>query len=1024
MANLSSICIERPVLTTVISIIITLLGVIGFTFLEVREYPTAESPIVNVTTNYVGASADVIENQITEPLEESINGIAGIRTLTSVSREGRSTISVEFDLEVDLEAAANDVRDRVSRAQGRLPKDVDPPIVAKSDADAFPIIVLRLSSDQKNILEISDLADRTFKERLQTMQGVSEVRIWGDQRYSMRLWMNPEKLASFRLTPLDVRNALLKENVELPSGRVEGNKTELTVFTEGRLRTVKDFENLILKEEGNRVVRFTDVGYVTLSTENERSILKQDGVPGVGVAITTQPGANQLEVAEEFYRRLEQIKKELPEDVKAVVGFDTTKYIQKSIEEVKETIISAFILVVLIMFLFLRDWRSTIIPVLTVPISLIGTFFVMYLMDFSVNVLTLLGMVLAIGLLVDDTIVVLENIYTKIEKGQKPRAAAHEGTEEVFFAVIATTVVLVVVFLPVIFLQGITGKLFKEFGLVIAVSVIISSFVALTLTPMLSARLLKKSEKPTWFYRMTEPFFVWLTQKYADSLYSFMKVRWISLIVLAVCGYCIVQIGGLLKSELAPLEDREGFRVMVTGPEGATFEYMDEYMDSLIYVLQNNAQEGEISGLISVTSPNFAASGAVNSGFMRVILSPSETRQRSQQELVETLTPLMMRLPAARAYTIQEPTISSNKRGGLPVSFVIQASTLEKLKEKLPVFLQTASQRPEFSFVDTDLKFNKPEIELEIDREKARISGVSVLDIAQTLQLAYSGQRFDYFVMNGKQYQIIGQMDRVNRNDPLDFKSLYVRGSGNNLVQLDNLVEMRERSTPPQLYRFNRYVSATVSAQLAKGYTLGQGINAMNEVAEQVLDDTYSTALSGLSKDFADSSSNLLFAFLVAILLSYLILAAQFESFTDPLVIMFTVPMALFGAIFTLWYFEQTLNIFSQIGIIMLVGLVTKNGILIVEFSNQRKEDGLSVLEAVTDASVSRFRPILMTALSTILGILPIALAWGAGSESRSSMGIAVVGGMTFATLLTLYVVPAMYSYLSKKTVPKMAEVS
>jgi multidrug efflux pump len=1011
--SLASISIQRPVLAIVMSITIMIVGLVGFNYLGVREYPSVDPPIITVSTNYSGANASVIESQITEPLEESINGIAGINSLTSVSRDGRSTISVEFDLDVDLEAAANDVRDRVSRAQRSLPPDTDQPIVSKADANSFPIIITGITSKKRSLLELSLIAENIFKERLQTISGVSEVRVWGDKRYSMRLWIDPIRLAAYQLTPVDVLNSVNRNNVELPTGRVEGMNTELTVRTSGLLNTPQDFNNLIIKEDANGIVKFKDIGRAELAPENERTILKRDGIPMVMPIIIAQPGANQIEIAEEFYKRYSGIIKDLPEDIEPEVMLDSTRYIKESILEVEQTIVIAFSLVVIIIFMFLRDWRTTIIPVITIPISLIGSFFFIYVMGFSINVLTLLGIVLAIGLVVDDTIVVLENIYKKIESGDEPKEAGEKGTEEIFFAVISTTVALVAVFMPLIFLQGLTGRLFREFGVVIAGAVVISSFVALTMTPMLCTKLLKKRQKKHWIYEVTEPFFISLNRAYNRSLESFMKVRWLSFVIMGIAIAMVYVIYIQLPREMAPLEDRNTFRIVATGPEGVTFEYMDNYVDEILDSAMAKIPERRYIG--SVTSPGFGESSSVNSAFLWTKLVDADKRKRSQQQIVQDITPVILKNTKARAFVIQPQTIGSRGLRGLPVQFVIQAPNLEDLKEVLPNFMERAYQQETFSFVNLDLKFNKPEINIEIDREKARALGVSVLDIAQTLQLGFSGQRFGYFIMDGKQYQIIGQVSRDNRNDPLDLQSIYVRSQNDDLIQLDNLVKLREQSNPPQLYRYNRFVSATVSASLAPGYTVGNGIDVMESIADEVLPESFQTALSGSSSEFQESSSSLIFAFVFALILIYLALSAQFESFKDPFIIMFTVPLAMLGAMATLMIFGETLNIFSQIGIIMLIGLVTKNGILIVEFANQRKAQGEELTDAIIYAAEARFRPILMTSLSTILGILPIALALGAGSESRVSMGLTVIGGLIFATVLTLYIIPAIYSYLSGK---------
>ncbi len=1014
MASLSSISIKRPVLAIVMSLAILLFGGIGISLLGVREYPTIDSPVISVSTSYVGANSDVILAQITEPLEEQINGIQGIKSLTSTSADGRSNITVEFEVSADLEAAANDVRDKVSGAQRNLPPDADPPVVSKSDADAQYIIGINLKSDQRDLLELSEIADNVFKERLQTIPGVSRVQIWGEKEYAIRLRMDPLKMASYGITPMDVLSKIQTENVELPSGRIEGQTIELSVRTKSRLSSPQEFNELIIKESESNLVRFQDIGTAELSALNEKTLLRHNLEPSVGVVLVPLPNANNIEISNEFYKRLDFIKRDLPADVGVEVAYDSTRYIRQSISEVEETIITAFILVVAIIFLFLRDWRTTFIPVVTIPISLIGVFFIMYLMDFSINVLTLLGIVLSIGLVVDDAIVVLENIYSRIEKGEKPMEAAAKGSEEIFFAVIATTIALAAVFLPVIFLTGTTGRLFREFGIVVAGSVIISAFVALTMTPMLSAKMLKHRSKQNAFYRFTEPFFVQLNLFYGRTLTQFMKVKWISFPIIGVMGLGIYWLFSNLQSELVPIEDRSELTIRVTGPEGATFSFMDQVITDLNADLRKDLPESELKGLMSMTSPSFSAGSNTNSGFFRLYLTNSDQRARSQQQIFSQVNGSLSGITAVRAFA-QQPASIGDRRGGLPVQYVIQAPTLEKLKAVIPKFMEKAAQNPAFIFTDINLKFTKPELEIEIDRERARNMGVSVQEIARTLQLSYSGQRFAYFIRGGKQYQVIGEMQLQDRNEPVNLRMLYVRGDNGELIQLDNLVRVVEKSTPPQLYRFNRFVSATVSANLADGVTIGAGLDEMDKIAAEVLDDSYATDVSGPSKEFRESSNSLMFAFIFALVLIYLVLSAQFESFADPLTIMFTVPLAIFGALATLWVFDFTLNIFSQIGIIMLIGLVTKNGILIVEFANQRKEEGMDVEEAIFGAAVSRLRPILMTSMSTILGILPIALALGAGAESRVPMGAAVIGGLAFSTVLTLFVIPGVYTYLTSK---------
>jgi multidrug efflux pump len=1016
MASLSDISIKRPVLSIVMSVTIIVFGLIGYSYLGIREYPSVDPPVVTVQTSYTGANADIIESQITEPLEESINGIAGIKTLSSSSRDGRSNITVEFDLAVNIEDAANDVRDRVSRSMALLPKDVDPPVVSKADADSNPIYNLNIYSNTRDLLSLNEIATRNVKEKLQTIPGVSSVQMWGEKKYAMRLHIDPERLASFRLTAPDIVNALTKQNIELPSGSIEGNNTELTVRTQGRMTSVEDFNNLIIREEGDRSVKFSDVGNAELAPENEKTFFKRDMVPMISIAVVPQPGSNQIEIVDQIHKKLTQIQSTIPGDVILKEGFDNTKYVRKSIEEVEETILTAILLVTIVIFLFLRDWRSTIIPLTAIPVSLIGVFFFMYLAGFSINVLTLLGIVLSIGLVVDDAIVVLENIYTKIEEGLSPWEAALAGSKEIYFAVISTTVTLAAVFLPVIFLQGITGQLFREFGIVVAGSVIISAFVSLTLTPMLSSKLLKGGHSKPWFYNVTEPFFVWLTSAYENSLQSFLKIRWVAwVIMISLVGviYGLFKTGAI-PSELAPLEDRGQLRISATAPEGATFDYMLNFTDEFTKFIMKDIPAEERSAIYTITSPGFGNAGS-NSGMIRVLLSDSNAR-RSQQAIVDALQPKVKKFSGAKSIVIQEPTLQTGQRGGggLPVAFVIQAPNFEKLKKMMPQFMAKVRDSPKFEVSDINLKFTKPELRLEIDRAKAQNLGVSIQDVAQTLQLGLSGRRFGYFIMDGKQYQVIGQINRSLRNDVNDLKSLYVKNNRGDLIQLDNMVKITEQSTPPQLFRFNRYSAATVTAQMAKGVTLGEALDEMDKLAKETFDETFSTAYDGQSKQFKESSSSLLFAFALAILLIYLILSAQFESFIDPFIILFTVPLAVAGALLSLWDFSQTLNIFSQIGIIVLIGLVTKNGILIVEFANQKKETGLSKLDAVKSAATARFRPIIMTSLCTILGILPIALALGSGSTSRVSMGIAVVGGMLFSTTLTLYVIPAIYSYMSR----------
>jgi len=1014
MASLSSTSIKRPVLTIVLNLFFIIVGVIGFVFLGIRDYPSVDPPIITVQTTYIGANADVIETQITEPLESAINGVSGIRSMRSSSRDGRSYITVEFELEVPMETAANDVRDKVSGAMRLLPKEVDPPVVAKADADAQPIFGLGLSSNTFSIIDVSAYADAYVKERLQTIAGVSSVEIWGEKKLAIRLKMDPMLLAAYKLTPEDVSLAVSKANVELPSGRIEGANTELSVRTMGRLQTIDDFNNLIISQTNDRIVRFKDIGTAVIDAEDVRSILKCDGKTMVNCIIIPQPGSNYIDIVNRVKEVLPDIERNLPVGMDARITFDDTVFIRNAIQEVRDTIVEAFILVLLIIFLFLRNFRTTLIPVLAIPISLIGTFFMMYIFGFSINILTLLAIVLAIGLVVDDAIVVMENIYQKIEQGFTPFQAAFKGSNEIYFAVISTTITLVAVFFPIVFLQGTTGRLFREFSLVIAGAVAISMFVSLSLTPMLCSRVLKKSENESWLFRKTEPFFVWLNRVYKKGLTGFMKVRWIAPLFLIIALTLTVYLWMKMPSEMAPIEDRSSLRVMSTAPEGTSFQYMDNYTTELNRYLNENIPEAEMMF-------SLVGRGGTNASFTNVILKNPDERERSQQEIADIVAPTLRKFSGARTIMTQRQTFG-NSRGGMPVEYVIQAKNLDDLKEILPVFMEKVSQSTAFSAYDLNLKFTKPELTLTINRDKAALLGVSVEDISRTLQLTMSDQRIGYYIFNGKQYQIITQFDKGNRNKPADLDNVYVRNAAKELIGLNNLVELTENSMPPQIYHYNRFVSATVTANPAKGYTLGQGIQEMDQIASETLDDNYKTTLSGSSKDFVESSSSLMFTFFLALIFIYLVLSANFESFRDPFIIMLTVPLALMGALLSLSIFGQTMNIFSQIAMIMLIGLVTKNGILIVEFANQKKRDGIPFREAIIEASISRFRPILMTSLATVLGILPMAIASGAGSESRVAMGIAVVGGMLFATILTLFVIPAIYTYLSSKKVVKIEE--
>ncbi len=1021
--NISELSLRRPVFATVMNLLIILFGVVGYTFLAVREYPAIDPPTINIRTSYAGANSDIIESQITEPLEKAVNGIPGIRTITSSSSQGNSNITVEFNVGENLEAAANDVRDKVSQATRNLPQDVDaPPVVSKADANSDFIILLALQSRTKGLMELSEYAENVLVERLQTIPEVSGINIFGQKRPSMRIWIQPDKMNAYNIAFNEIRTTLNRENVEIPSGKIYGNNTELTIKALGKLTTEKDFNELILREDASGIVRLKDVARVELSPENDEYSWRINGVSAVGLAIIPQPGANYIKIADEFYKRIDDINKTQKGDFVLTPLIDITKNVRKSITEVEETLLISFGLVVLVIFFFFRNFLIAIRPLIDIPISLVATFFIMYIAGFSINVLTLLGIVLATGLVVDDGIVVTENIFRKLEEGLPIHKAALEGSKEIFFAVISTSITLAVVFLPVIFLQGFVGSLFREFGIVVSAAVLISAFVSLTITPVLNVALHRKKTGHGWLYDKTEPFFSGMENGYKRLLQGFMKVRWLAWIMVAICGGIIYFIGGSLQSELAPLEDRSSVRFQMSGPEGASYDYMYKNGDKVLNYLIDSVPERDFAFM---AVPGFS-SGGVNSGTGRIKLVDPEYRTKTQSEIAKELAKKLARFNQVRLFPVEEQTISVGlgSRGSLPVQFILQNLEFEKLKAVIPKFLDEARKDKTFQNVDVNLKFNKPILELRIDRLKARDLGLNISDVADVVQSAFSGRRLSYFIMNGKQYEVISQVEYKDRQQPNDISKLYVRNNRNENIPLTSVVSLQENSEPPTLYHFNRFKAATISASLADGKTIGDGVKAMQKIADKLLDETFQTGLSGPSRDFAESSSNTTFALGLALLLIYLVLAAQFESFKDPFTIMFTVPLALAGALLSLWLFNQTINIFSQIGMIMLIGLVTKNGILIVEFANQKREFGLPKGQAVVEAAAQRLRPILMTSLATALGALPIALSIGAASTSRIPLGIVIVGGILFSLLLTLFVIPAVYTYISSKHEAKKTEIT
>jgi hydrophobe/amphiphile efflux-1 (HAE1) family protein len=1021
--NISELSLKRPVLATVMNILIVLFGAVGYTFLSVREYPAIDPPIINVSTSYAGANSDIIETQITEPIEKAVNGIPGIRAITSQSQVGRSSVTVEFNVGENLEAAANDVRDKVGQAIRNLPQDVDaPPVVSKSDASSDFIILMAIQSSTKGLLELSDYAENVLVEKLQTIPEVSNVNIFGQKKPSMRIWNDADKMNAYGVTFADIRNVLNKENVEIPSGKIYGNNTELTIRALGRLTTEKDFNDLILREDATGIVRLSDVAKVEIGPQSDEYSWRLNGVPAIGLAIIPQPGANYIKIADEFYKRIEDIKKSQKGDFILTPLIDSTKNVRRSIEEVEETLLISFSLVVLVIFAFFRNILIAIRPLIDIPISLVATFFIMYIAGFSVNVLTLLGIVLATGLVVDDGIVVTENIFRKLEQGLPIRKAALDGSKEIFFAVISTSITLAVVFLPVIFLQGFVGSLFREFGIVVAGAVLISAFVSLTITPVLNVVLNRKKTGHGKFYDATEPFFRGMENGYKKMLTGFLKVRWMAWVIVLACIGIMYFVYNNLQSELAPLEDKSSVRFQMSGPEGSSYSYMVDAGEKLTNFLSDSVPEKDF---VFAAVPGFGGTN-INSGIARIRFIDPEFRTRTQSEIARDLSKKLGRFNEIRVFPIEEQTISVGlgSRGSLPVQFILQNLNFEKLKTVIPQFLEEARKDKTFQSVDVNLKFNKPELQLTVDRIKAKDLGLSITDISEVIQSAFSGRRLAYYIMNGKQYEVISQVAYKDRQAPKDISNLYVRNNRGENIPLTSVTTMVENSNPPTLYHYNRFKAATISASLAEGKTIGDGVKAMKAIGDKLLDESFQTALGGPSRDFEESGSNTSFAFGLALILIYLVLAAQFESFRDPLTIMITVPLALAGALLSLYIFDQTINIFSQIGMIMLIGLVTKNGILIVEFANQKREFGMPKREAVLVAAQQRLRPILMTSLATALGALPIALSLGAASTSRIPLGIVIVGGIMFSLILTLFVIPAVYTFISGKHEAKQTNIT
>jgi len=1013
--RLPEICIQRPVFATVMSLMIVLVGVISFDRLTVREYPKIDTPVVSVRTVYKGASAQVIESQITQPLEDSLSGIEGVRTLKSVSREEVSQITIEFVTERNVDAAANDVRDRVARVRALLPEAADDSVVSKIEADAQAIMWLAFFSSRHSSLELSDYADRYVADRLKTLPGVASVIIGGARQYAMRLWVDRERLAAYGLTAQDVENALRRQNVEIPAGRIESSQREFTVLAESDLRSAEQFNNMIVSEASGYPVRLRDVGIARLGALDERNIVRVNGNPAVGLGVVKQSTANTLEVARAVKAEITRLRDGLPEGMTLRIAFDSSIFIERSIEAVYRVLAEAVLLVVLVIFLFLRSVRSTLIPFVTIPVSLIGAFFFLYVLGFSINVLTLLGVVLAVGLVVDDAIVVLENCHRHVELGKTPRLASIDGSKEIAFAVVAMSLTLVAVFAPLAFQQGRTGRLFTEFALTVAGAVAVSGFVALTLTPMMCSRILKAHESHGRAYQAMERFFHAMTDGYRRMLARVLTMRWlVGLVFFAVLAGAIGSYLAL-KKELSPLEDRGYFISLIIAPEGASMDYTDGYVRS---VEKLYGGVPEIRNTFAVVAPGLERPNPVNFGITFSQLKPWEERKRTTQQITGELAPkLYMGLPGVFAFPVNPPSLGQSFRNP-PVQFVVQANSYEALEQMSNKLLAKARASKAIANPDIDLRLNKPQLAVDIDRDKAAAVGVDVDTIGRTLETLLGGRQVTRFKRQGKQYDVIVQLEAKDRNTPTDLTSIYVRAKDGRLVQLSNLVAVRETVAAKELNHFNRLRATILSANVAPGHSLGEALEELEKAADEVLPKSARTELDGVSREFRESGATLLFTFALALAFIYLVLSAQFESFVSPFIIMLTVPLAALGALVALWLTGNSINVYSQIGLVMLIGLITKNGILIVEFANQLRARGMSKLEAVIESSTLRLRPILMTSLATVLGALPLALASGAGSEARESIGWVVVGGLSVGTLFTLFVIPTAYTLLAREARP------
>ena len=1017
---LSDISIKRPVFAAVVSLILVIFGLSSMKDLAIREYPDIDAPIVSVITLYKGAPATIIESQVTQIIEESVSGIEGVKQITSKSREERSEVTIEFVVSRDVDAAASDVRDKISGSVGNLPLDAESPIVLKTEADASPFIWIGMKSKEWNAIQLSDYADRYLVDTFSVVPGVAKVLIGGERRPAMRIWLNRSSMAAYGVTVNDIEDALLKQNLELPSGRVESDRREFAVRTDSGLVTEKQFEDIVITQKANYLVRLSDVAEVNLGTEEERYEVRANEEPAIGLGVIKQSKANELEIANGIRAKLSELQSSLPEQVELFIAYDRSRFVDASIKEVFKALAIAMCLVIAVIFLFLRSFWATLIPAVAIPVSLISSFIILDMFGFSINVLTLLAYVLAVGLVVDDAIIVLENIHRRIENNEPVLLASIRGSRQIGFAVIATTLSLIAVFVPLSMMGGNTGRLFSEFGISMAGAVLFSSLVALTLTPMMCSKILKQKKSDNLFYRNSEKGFLKLNKGYEwllDKTLSFPIIIVAIGIAFSAASYSLYK---EVPKEFAPTEDRGVFLVVLMAPEGATLNYTRDYLLEVEGQLASIGPKGtkEIDTLFGVLAPGLSRPSPVNFAIAFVVLKPWEERERSQQSIVKEFFPKLLGIPGANVFAINPPSLNQPGRKA-PVQFVLGGPSYDTLKDWSKIIIDnTKEENPKLLSIDGDYKETKPELKVNIDRNRAAAMEVSIADIGRTLETMLGSRFVTTLNDRGIQYNVVLQARGKDRETPNDLENIYVRNANNDLIPLNNLITTKETAAPKELNRFDRMRSVTISASLAPGYSLGEALDYLDNLALTSLPPEARISYAGQSREFRDSSSSLMITFGLALLIVFLVLAAQFESFVHPIIIMLSVPLAITGALATLYFTGITLNVYSQIGLVMLIGLVAKNAILIVEFANQLREEGKSIRDAVKESAAARLRPILMTTIATVFGAMPLALATGAGAESRSSIGWVIVGGVTFSTVLSLFVVPTLYSLLARFTKP------